>query len=134
MEISFTSDILNEVAEDLGVPLSQVTYCYDLMMRRLDHLISETDEVAIRVIHLGTLTANKFALISQLNHLKENYPDVEDKIAILEKKIEKIDSLADYYSNRNRGDIHLKPSSTRKSWFSFKKSLQELELLQNEEI
>ena len=72
MQITFTSDILNEVAEEMGLTLGQVTYCYDLVMKRLDYLVNETDSTLINVIHLGRLSVNKFALIRQINHLKES--------------------------------------------------------------
>lgn len=134
MQITFTSDILNEVAEEMGLTLGQVTYCYDLVMKRLDYLVNETDSTLINVIHLGRLSVNKFALIRQINYLKENFPHLEDKIDLLEKKVAKIDSLNDYYKKRTKGNVHLKARITRTPWFSFEKSLEEMEYLQNNDI
>lgn len=126
-KITYTRDILQEVAIEQGKDLRVIEKVYKNQMNYLKHLVQEGDKMSIFIPSIGTLYQTIAGLKSDMKRRPDNVN--------LKKRKEDLDSLTKgiretvgyTFIRHYQKELHLK------KYFSDGKKWEEIERLQNEE-
>lgn len=130
--ISFTSDILQEVSKEHNIPLELVKYSFDICLKNLENLVKNTDTTSIFIPFIGTMYVN----YENLKLFKKGSDRRNKNTDIIQSKIEKIEEYTknvnkikrNYFVNR-----HLQKKFLNNKYFSKGLSVVEIEKIQNNE-
>ena len=130
--ISFTSDILQEVSKENDIPIEIVKYSFDICLKNLENLVKNTDTTSIFIPFIGTMYVN----YENLKLFKKGSDRRGKNTDIIQSKIEKIEEYTknvnkikrNYFVNR-----HLQKKFLNNKYFSKGLSVVEIEKIQNNE-
>lgn len=130
--ISFTSDILQEVSKENDIPIEIVKYSFDICLKNLENLVKNTDTTSIFIPFIGTMYVN----YENLKLFKKGSDRRNKNTDIIQSKIEKIEEYTknvnkikrNYFVNR-----HLQKKFLNNKYFSKGLSVVEIEKIQNNE-
>lgn len=130
--ISFTSDILQEVSKENDIPIEIVKYSFDICLKNLENLVKNTDTTSIFIPFIGTMYVN----YENLKLFKKGSDRRGKNTDIIQSKIEKIEEYTknvnkikrNYFVNR-----HLQKKFLNNKYFSKGLGVDEIEKIQNNE-
>ena len=130
--ISFTSDILQEVSKENDIPIEIVKYSFDMCLKNLENLVKNTDTTSIFIPFIGTMYVN----YENLKLFKKGSDRRGKNTDIIQSKIEKIEEYTknvnkikrNYFVNR-----HLQKKFLNNKYFSKGLGVDEIEKIQNNE-
>lgn len=131
-KISFTRDIIKEVASELNIDIGKVQSVYDTQIMYLRHLINNTDAVAIFIPFIGTLHIKLWFIFRQIRRFSKKEED-KPKLDLYLRKKERVGELIEThieekYNGRAR---HLERNSITRYAYNCGKSMEEIEEIQN---
>lgn len=130
--ISFTSDILQEVSKEHNIPLELVKYSFDICLKNLENLVKNTDTTSIFIPFIGTMYVN----YENLKLFKKGSINKNKNFDVIQSKIEKIEEHVEV-TNKNKKNFfinrHLQKKFLNNKYFSKGLSIIEIENLQNNE-
>ena len=130
--ISFTSDILQEVSKENNIPMEIVKYSFDICLKNLENLVKNSNTTSVFIPFIGTMYVN----YENLKLFKKGSDRRNKNSDIIQSKIEKIEEYTknvnkikrNYFVNR-----HLQKKFLNNKYFSKGLSIIEIENLQNNE-
>ena len=130
--ISFTSDILQEVSKENNIPIEIVKYSFDICLKNLENLVKNSNTTSVFIPFIGTMYVN----YENLKLFKKGSDRRNKNTDIIQSKIEKIEEYTknvnkikrDYFVNR-----HLQKKFLNNKYFSKGLSVVEIEKIQNNE-
>ena len=130
--ISFTSDILQEVSKENNIPMEIVKYSFDICLKNLENLVKNSNTTSVFIPFIGTMYVN----YENLKLFKKGSDRRNKNTDIIQSKIEKIEEYTknvnkikrNYFVNR-----HLQKKFLNNKYFSKGLSIIEIENLQNNE-
>ena len=130
--ISFTSDILNEVSKENNIPMEIVKYSFDICLKNLENLVKNSNTTSVFIPFIGTMYVN----YENLKLFKKGSDRRNKNTDIIQFKIEKIEEYTknvnkikrNYFVNR-----HLQKKFLNNKYFSKGLSVVEIEKIQNNE-
>ena len=131
-KISFTSDIIKEVAKQLNLPETKIKAVYETQIMYLKHLVNNTDAVAIFIPFIGTLHTKVWYLFRQIEkYSKTPLDSLKLDIFLSKKKI--IDShIQSHIQNNYKGKSrHLEKNKINRFIYNGGKNMEEIEEFQN---
>lgn len=134
--ITFTEDIIKEVAEEFGITEEQAMQVYTNSVRYIRHQMEEEDTCAVTIPWIGTLHVNKGLLYKSIK-AQEQSRDRGFQIDLekYESNIRRMEKIKDL-ENRRREEgakgstSHTKKTILRKLQKKTGKSLDEIEEIQ----
>lgn len=130
--ISFTSDILQEVSKENNIPIEIVKYSFDICLKNLENLVKNSNTTSVFIPFIGTMYVN----YENLKLFKKGSDRRNKNTDIIQSKIEKIEEYTknvnkikrNYFVNR-----HLQKKFLNNKYFSKGLSVVEIEKIQNNE-
>ena len=130
--ISFTSDILQEVSKENNIPMEIVKYSFDICLKNLENLVKNSNTTSVFIPFIGTMYVN----YENLKLFKKGSGRRNKNTDIIQSKIEKIEEYTknvnkikrNYFVNR-----HLQKKFLNNKYFSKGLSVVEIEKIQNNE-
>ena len=130
--ISFTSDILQEVSKENNIPMEIVKYSFDICLKNLENLVKNSNTTSVFIPFIGTMYVN----YENLKLFKKGSDRRNKNTDIIQFKIEKIEEYTknvnkikrNYFVNR-----HLQKKFLNNKYFSKGLSVVEIEKIQNNE-
>ena len=130
--ISFTSDILQEVSKENNIPMEIVKYSFDICLKNLENLVKNSNTTSVFIPFIGTMYVN----YENLKLFKKGSDRRNKNTDIIQSKIEKIEEYTknvnkikrNYFVNR-----HLQKKFLNNKYFSKCLSVVEIEKIQNNE-
>lgn len=130
--ISFTSDILQEVSKENNIPMEIVKYSFDICLKNLENLVKNSNTTSVFIPFIGTMYVN----YENLKLFKKGSDRRNKNTDIIQSKIEKIEEYTknvnkikrNYFVNR-----HLQKKFLNNKYFSKGLSVVEIEKIQNNE-
>lgn len=130
--ISFTSDILQEVSKENNIPMEIVKYSFDICLKNLENLVKNSNTTSVFIPFIGTMYVN----YENLKLFKKGSDRRGKNTDIIQSKIEKIEEYTknvnkikrNYFVNR-----HLQKKFLNNKYFSKGLSVVEIEKIQNNE-
>lgn len=130
--ISFTSDILQEVSKENNIPIEIVKYSFDICLKNLENLVKNSNTTSVFIPFIGTMYVN----YENLKLFKKGSDRRNKNTDIIQSKIEKIEEYTknvnkikrNYFVNR-----HLQKKFLNNKYFSKGLSVVEIEKIQNSE-
>ena len=130
--ISFTSDILQEVSKENNIPMEIVKYSVDICLKNLENLVKNSNTTSVFIPFIGTMYVN----YENLKLFKKGSDRRNKNTDIIQSKIEKIEEYTknvnkikrNYFVNR-----HLQKKFLNNKYFSKGLSVVEIEKIQNNE-
>ena len=130
--ISFTSDILQEVSKENNIPMEIVKYSFDICLKNLKNLVKNSNTTSVFIPFIGTMYVN----YENLKLFKKGSDRRNKNTDIIQSKIEKIEEYTknvnkikrNYFVNR-----HLQKKFLNNKYFSKGLSVVEIEKIQNNE-
>ena len=130
--ISFTSDILQEVSKENNIPMEIVKYSFDICLKNLENLVKNSNTTSVFIHFIGTMYVN----YENLKLFKKGSDRRNKNTDIIQSKIEKIEEYTknvnkikrNYFVNR-----HLQKKFLNNKYFSKGLSVVEIEKIQNNE-
>ena len=130
--ISFTSDILQEVSKENDIPIEIVKYSFDICLKNLENLVKNTDTTSIFIPFIGTMYVNyeNLKLFKKGSDRRGKNTDIiQSKIEKIEEYIKNVNKIKrNYFVNR-----HLQKKFLNNKYFSKGLSVDEIEKIQNNE-
>ena len=130
--ISFTSDILQEVSKENNIPMEIVKYSFDICLKNMENLVKNSNTTSVFIPFIGTMYVN----YENLKLFKKGSDRRNKNTDIIQSKIEKIEEYTknvnkikrNYFVNR-----HLQKKFLNNKYFSKGLSVVEIEKIQNNE-
>ena len=130
--VSFTSDILQEVSKENNIPMEIVKYSFDICLKNLENLVKNSNTTSVFIPFIGTMYVN----YENLKLFKKGSDRRNKNTDIIQSKIEKIEEYTknvnkikrNYFVNR-----HLQKKFLNNKYFSKGLSVVEIEKIQNNE-
>ena len=130
--ISFTSDILQEVSKENNIPMEIVKYSFDICLKNLENLVKNSNTTSVFIPFIGTMYVN----YENLKLFKKGSDRRGKNTDIIQSKIEKIEEYTknvnkikrNYFVNR-----HLQKKFLNNKYFSKGLGVDEIEKIQNNE-
>lgn len=130
--ISFTSDILQEVSKENNIPMEIVKYSFDICLKNLENLVKNSNTTSVFIPFIGTMYVN----YENLKLFKKGSDRRNKNTDIIQSKIEKIEEHIKV-TNKNKKNFfinrHLQKKFLNNKYFSKGLSIIEIENLQNNE-
>ena len=120
--ISFTSDILQEVSKENNIPMEIVKYSFDICLKNLENLVKNSNTTSVFIPFIGTMYVN----YENLKLFKKGSDRRNKNTDIIQSKIEKIEEYTknvnkikrNYFVNR-----HLQKKFLNNKYFSIWKTM-----------
>ena len=128
--ITFTKDIIENVALKNNIPIEFVKYSFNLMLKNMERLVKDTDATSIFIPEIGTLFANYERLKAFNKSLLKKGVDNN----VVQSKLENIESFS-VISKKNtnyRVNRHLQKKFLNNNFFTKGLKVEEIEKIQNE--
>lgn len=137
--ITFTEDILEEVAKEFGLPYKEVQNIYNAEIKYIKHLMDQDDTYALTIPYIGVMHLNagmlRKSIARQERYKAKGYNIDEEKYQRNKKKLEKILEFRE--ERRNSGakgsTTHMKKLIYKMLRVKFGKNWEEIEDIQKKE-
>ena len=130
--ISFTSDILQEVSKENNIPMEIVKYSFDICLKNLENLVKNSNTTSVFIPFIGTMYVNyeNLKLFKKGSDRRNKNTDIiQSKIEKIEEYTKKVNKIKrNYFVNR-----HLQKKFLNNKYFSKGLSVVEIEKIQNNE-
>ena len=135
--ISFTEDIMEEVAKEFGITEEEATAVFNTSVKHIRHQMNEEDTCAVTIPYVGTMHVNKGLLYkslrSQEQALERGRNINQEKY---QSNLRRMEAIKDLEKRRREARIspnnHSKKTILRKLERKTKKKLLEIEEIQRD--
>ena len=136
-ETAFTNDIAEKVAKELGMSKTKILYHIDFMTHWIKCLVKIKDVLSIYLPHIGSLYFNYAATkweVKKFEHLKDEEMPAS-WVRRRNQNNEKVGKFLEAFdeNGRYRYSRHKRRSKLFNFYFTKGKTLQELEIWQNQQ-
>lgn len=137
--ITFTEDIIKEVAKEFGVTYREAMAIYDTEIKYIKHLMKQDDTFALKIPYIGIMHVNRGMLyksiLTQERYKNSGYDIDEEKY---ERNKLKLERVQEFQKERKESDAKGKTTHAKKVIFSmlrkrFGKTWEEIEEIQKKE-
>lgn len=132
--ITYTRDILKEVACKHNIDIEVVKYIYESYVTGLRKIANYTDAGGIEIPYIGTMYINYNFLVNEIALMKDDPKHDVLKLKALEQKQEILAKAIKEYPNKNAKStrlLHTKKGRLGIDTFTNGKTLTEIEEIQN---
>lgn len=84
LQVTHSSEILQEVSEELGIPITKVKHTFCIWLDYLEHLVKETPQATILIPNMG----NMYFSLEMYNKLYERGNESTETVRYVKEKIE----------------------------------------------